>query len=222
MTAIQQAERQRGSAPQHGEITRAGTIVADDWSAARIVLPCAGSRRTIWISTNPIRCSVGVTAYNEAANIGRLLDALLTQQLHDVQITEIIVVASGCTDDTVPIAESYVAREPQIRLSIQPRREGKTAAINVFLAHAREDICVLESGDTLPAEDAVENLVRMFRGPVIGMTGAHKIPVNTPDHMVGFFTHLRLRMEHQLCLDIPHFKIGDAETRVLIGEDCGK
>jgi poly-beta-1,6-N-acetyl-D-glucosamine synthase len=151
----------------------------------------------------PIRCSVGVTSYNEAANIGRLLDALLTQQLHDVQITEIIVVASGCTDDTVPIAQSYVAREPQIRLLIQPRREGKTAAINVFLAHAREDICVLESGDTVPADDAVENLVRMFRDPAIGMTGAHKIPVNTPDHMVGFFTHLRLRMEHQLCLDIP-------------------
>jgi len=73
----------------------------------------------------------------------------------------------------------------------------------IFLTHAQENICVLESGDTLPAEDAVENLVRMFRDPTVSMTGAHKIPVNTPDHMVGFFTHLRLRMEHQLCLDIP-------------------
>ena len=151
----------------------------------------------------PLRCTVGVTAYNEAVNIGRLLDALLTQELHDVQIAEIIVVASGCTDDTVPIAESYAARDPRIKLWVQPRREGKTAAINLFLAHAQEDICVLESGDTLPAEDAVEHLVRMFRDPTVGMTGAHKIPVNTPDHMVGFFTHLRLRMEHQLCLDIP-------------------
>jgi hypothetical protein len=46
-------------------------------------------------------------------------------------------------------------------------------------------------------------MVRMFKDPAVGMTGAHKIPVNTPDHLVGLFTHLRLRLEHQLCLEIP-------------------
>lgn len=150
-----------------------------------------------------LRCSVGVTAYNEEANIGRLLDALLNQHLHDVEITEIIVVASGCTDGTVPIVQSYVDRDPLVKLFVQPQREGKTAAINVFLAHAREDICVLESGDTLPDERTVEGLVQMFADPTVGMTGAHKVPVNTPDHLVGLFTHLRLRLEHQLCLEIP-------------------
>ncbi len=150
-----------------------------------------------------LRCSVGITAYNEEANIGRLLDALLAQHLRDVDITEIIVVASACTDNTVPIVESYVAAEPRIKLFVQPRREGKTSAINVFLVNAHEEICVLESGDTLPDEDAVEHLVRMFADPTVGMTGAHKIPVNTPDHLVGLFTHLRLRLEHQLCLEIP-------------------
>jgi biofilm PGA synthesis N-glycosyltransferase PgaC len=150
-----------------------------------------------------LRCSVGVTAYNEEANIGRLLEALLAQHTRDVEITEILVVASACTDNTVPIVESYAAQNPIITLFIQPKREGKTSAINVFLANAREDICVLESGDTLPHEDAVEHLVRMFADPTVGMTGAHKVPVNTPDHLVGLFTHLRLRLEHQLCLEIP-------------------
>jgi poly-beta-1,6-N-acetyl-D-glucosamine synthase len=150
-----------------------------------------------------LRCSVGVTAYNEETNIGPLLDALLQQHLHDVEISEIIVVASGCTDSTIPIVEGYVAGNAQIRLFVQPKREGKTAAINVFLANATQEICVLESGDTLPHEDAVEHLVRMFTAPTVGMVGAHKIPVNTPDHLVGLFTHLRLRLEHQLCLEIP-------------------
>jgi poly-beta-1,6-N-acetyl-D-glucosamine synthase len=150
-----------------------------------------------------LRCSVGVTAYNEETNIGPLLDALLQQHLHDVEISEIIVVASGCTDNTVPIVQGYVTSNPQIKLFVQPKREGKTAAINVFLADATEEICVLESGDTLPHEDAVEHLVRMFTDPTVGMVGAHKIPVNTPDHLVGLFTHLRLRLEHQLCLEIP-------------------
>ncbi|NOZ29406.1 MAG: glycosyltransferase [Chloroflexi bacterium] len=155
------------------------------------------------MSQEKIRCSVGVTAHNEEANIGALLDALLDQHLHDVEITEIIVVASGCTDRTVPIVQEYAQRDPRIRLFVQERREGKTSAVNVFLKHAKEDICVLESGDTLPREDAIENLVRMFADPRVGMTGAHKVPLNTPDHLVGLFTHLRLRMEHELCLDIP-------------------
>jgi poly-beta-1,6-N-acetyl-D-glucosamine synthase len=156
------------------------------------------------LETTPrLACSVGVTAYNEAANIGPLLDALLNQHLHNVSITEIIVVASGCTDATVEIVQGYTEREPRIHLYVQCNREGKTAAINLFLSKAKEDICVLESGDTLPDEHAIENMVHMFADPTVGMTGAHKVPVNTPDHLVGLFTHLRLRLEHQLCLDIP-------------------
>jgi len=152
---------------------------------------------------NKIRCSIGVTAYNEEANIGRLLQALIEQRLYQVQIAEIIVVASGCTDRTVEIVREYAACDPRIQLHIQDRREGKTSAINMFLAHAQERICVLESGDTLPHEDAIENLVRMFRDPAVGMTGAQKVAVNTPDHVVGLLSYLRLKMEHQLCLEIP-------------------
>jgi hypothetical protein len=43
----------------------------------------------------------------------------------------------------------------------------------------------------------------MFADPAVGMTGAHKVPVNTPEHIIGYLSHLRLKMEHQLSLDIP-------------------
>ena len=90
-----------------------------------------------------------------------------------------------------------------MQLLVQEKREGKTSAINLFLANAKEKICVLESGDTIPHEDAIENMVRMFSDPGVGMTGAHKVPVNTPEHIIGYLSHLRLKMEHQLCLEIP-------------------
>jgi biofilm PGA synthesis N-glycosyltransferase PgaC len=154
-------------------------------------------------SRGPIRCSVGITAHNEEANIGELLDAMSNQRLHQVEISEIIVVASGCTDHTEEIVRQKATQDPRVQLYVQEKREGKTSAINVFLAHSREKICVLESGDTLPHEDAVENMVRMFADPAVGMTGAHKVPVNTPEHIVGYLSHLRLKMEHQLCLEIP-------------------
>lgn len=148
-------------------------------------------------------CSIGITAYNEEQNIGNLLEALLEQHLHRVEIAEIIIVASACTDRTVPIVQQYMARDPRVRLIEQPKREGKTSAINLFLAEAQSDICVLESGDTIPHEYAVEHLVRMFADPTVGMVGAQKMAVDTPEHIVGLLSHLRLRMEHELCLEIP-------------------
>jgi poly-beta-1,6-N-acetyl-D-glucosamine synthase len=155
------------------------------------------------LSGNELVCSVGVTAYNEEENIGSLLDALVDQHLHDVEIAEIIVVASACTDRTTQIVREFMQRDSRVKLIEQSRREGKTSAVNLFLAAAQSKICVLESGDTVPHEYAVEHLVRMFADPTVGMVGAQKVAVNTPDHIVGLLSHLRLRMEHELCLEIP-------------------
>jgi cellulose synthase/poly-beta-1,6-N-acetylglucosamine synthase-like glycosyltransferase len=155
------------------------------------------------IHQEKIRCSIGITAYNEETNIGHLLAALLDQHLHSVEIAEIIVVASACTDRTVPIVREYMQQDERVKLIEQGQREGKTSAINLFLAAAQSEICVLESGDTLPHEYAIEHLVRMFRDPQVGMVGAQKVAVNTPDHITGLLSHLRLRMEHELCLEIP-------------------
>jgi biofilm PGA synthesis N-glycosyltransferase PgaC len=150
-----------------------------------------------------LRCSVGITAHNEAKNIGKLLEAVLAQELEQVEVSEIIVVASGCTDRTCEIVREYEQRDPRVKLLEQITREGKTSAINLFLQDASQDICLIESGDTLPGAATIENLVKLFADPKVGMTGAQKIPTNVPDHIVGYMSHLRLQMEHELCLEIP-------------------
>ncbi len=48
-------------------------------------------------------CCVGIMAHNEEANIGRTIRAVLEQQGPSVRIEEVIVIASGCTDRTVPL-----------------------------------------------------------------------------------------------------------------------
>ena len=106
----------------------------------------------------------------------------------------------------MPIVREFMADEPRLKLIEQEQREGKTSAVNLFLQAAVNEICVLESGDTLPHEYAVEHLVRMFRDPDVGMVGAQKVAVNTPEHIVGLLSHLRLRMEHELCLEIPRWE----------------
>ena len=153
--------------------------------------------------TAHLRCSVGVIANNHEETILPLLRALADQHLHRVEIAEIIVVVSGCTDRTAEQVAAFAADNPQVRWIEQPVWLGRTPAINAFLQECTTDICVLENGDTLPHEYAVENLVRMFADPTIGMVGAQKTLPELPTHITGLLNHLRTRMEHQLSLDIP-------------------
>src|SRR5258708_8816483 len=87
-----------------------------------------------------ISCSVGIMAHNEEANIGRTIRAVLEQQSSSVRIAEVIVVASGCTDRTVPTVAEIALQEPRARLCIQEKREGKASTINLFLKQATSPV----------------------------------------------------------------------------------
>jgi len=154
-----------------------------------------------------ISCTVAIMAYNEEANIGRLLEALLQQRLKRVQIVEIVVVTSGCTDGTDQIVASYARRYPQVRHLRQPRREGKASAINLALRTIRQEVIVLHSADTIPAPDAIEHLVRPFEDPEVGMTGSRPVPTNDPRRFMGYAAHLEWQLHHQISLHRP--KMGE-------------
>ena len=151
--------------------------------------------------------SVGVMAYNEEANIGRLLRAILCQGFSHCCLKEIFVVASGCTDRTEKIVQDVMKDDRRIQLIVQSRRQGKASAINLFLSRASGDILILESADTLPERGAFEKLVAPFQYPNIGMTGAHPIPVNSNDSFMGFTVNLMWSLHHRISLVTP--KLGE-------------
>lgn len=151
--------------------------------------------------------SVGVCVYNEEKNITDLLNSLLSQKTTE-PIKEIIVVSSACSDKTDEIIENnFLKYNPRVFLIKQEKREGKASAIDVFLKYATGDIIVLESGDTIPAEDTIEKLTESFKNPKIGMTGGHPVPINDPDTFMGFTAHLIWNLHHRLALEHP--KLGE-------------
>jgi cellulose synthase/poly-beta-1,6-N-acetylglucosamine synthase-like glycosyltransferase len=154
-----------------------------------------------------IACSIGIMAYNEEANIGHTLDAVVSQRTARVSLTEIVVVASGCTDRTESIVQDWARRDPRIRLVVQPRREGKSSAINQFLPQAREKIVVLCGADLLPEADALEELVAPFADPAVGLTAGRPVPVNDPGTFMGFAAHLLWELHHQV--NLRSFKAGE-------------
>lgn len=154
-----------------------------------------------------LTCSIGIMAYNEAANIGRLLEALLDQQTSTCVIEEVIVLASGCTDTTEAIVRRFSALDPKIKLLVQPRREGKASAVNLFMRHAQSDILVLVGADTIPLPTSIQRLLDPFVDPTVGMTGGHPIPINDPHTFMGFGVNLLWDLHHQIALQTP--KLGE-------------
>lgn len=156
---------------------------------------------------NPIRCSLGIMAHNEEANIGRLLARVRDSLFQTVEVGEIIVVTSGCTDRTEDIVREAALGDDRIRLISQPVREGKASAMNLFIRQAGFDVLVLSSADLLPAEDAIERLVAPFADHEIGMTASRPEPVNDPSTFMGFAAHLLWDLHHEI--NLRGFKAGE-------------
>src|SRR5258708_11050145 len=150
---------------------------------------------------------VGIMAYNEETNISSTIRAILEQQGPSMRIDEIIVVASGCTDHTVPIVGEIAQKEPRVRLCIQEKREGKASAINLFLKQARYKIVVLIGADVIPAESALNNLCSPLLDATVGMVGGRPVPLNDQATFMGHAVHLLWRLHDRMARTQP--KLGE-------------
>ena len=159
------------------------------------------------VKKEQIVCSLGVFAHNEAANIVPLLQALTTQKLKRAEIAEIIVVSSASTDGTDELVEAFAEKDPRVTLIRQAKREGKSSAINLFLAKAVSPILIVISGDVIPAPTTIEKLALALLDPKVGASGGRPLPVNPQNTFMGFAVHLLWRLHHRMALISP--KLGE-------------
>jgi rhamnosyltransferase len=103
-----------------------------------------------------MNCSIVIRAYNEEKHIGRLLEGIKQQTLKDV---EIILVDSGSTDATVPIAESFGARI--VRIPSAEFTFGRS--LNFGVRAATREFIVIASAHVYPVyPDWLESLLSPF------------------------------------------------------------
>ncbi len=91
--------------------------------------------------------TIGIPAYNEAANIGALLTELLKQREQDYTLEKIIVCSDGSSDATCAIVREFV--DPRILLLDNSDRKGKAARQNQMIEHCSSDIFILLDADIL-------------------------------------------------------------------------
>lgn len=149
--------------------------------------------------------SVGVMAFNEEKNIGRLLKAILSQKINQIKITEIIVVSDGSTDKTDEIVRRFMKKSKIVKLITRNKRKGKALAINRFIKTAKSEILVLESADTLPKRNCIEKLCLLLLNKNIGICASHPIPINKKDSFMGFTINILWSLHHRISLKNPKF-----------------
>lgn len=111
-----------------------------------------------------VNCSIIIRAYNEEKHIGRLLEGIRQQTVKDV---EIILVDSGSSDGTVPIAESFGAQI--VRIPATEFTFGRS--LNLGIRAATRERIVIASAHVYPVyPDWLESLLRPFEDENVGLT----------------------------------------------------
>jgi biofilm PGA synthesis N-glycosyltransferase PgaC len=130
--------------------------------------------------------------YNEANNLDRVLRAVRGARGPHLDIHQVVVVSSGSTDRSVPIARQHAAEDIRVQVIDDEQRRGKATAINQFLGALAPgtEVCVMLGGDVLPAPEALEHLVAAFVDPSVGLAGAHPVPTNASGSVASRMVHL--------------------------------
>lgn len=123
--------------------------------------------------TAPVKLDVGIMAHNEAGGIARFLTQLSDQSIFSARDIDsrLVLVANGCTDDTVAIARRTIAGLPIAFSSrievIELEKGGKSRSMNHYLRRfTREDSDVIGFMDAdidLPQKDTMLIMARALR-----------------------------------------------------------
>ena len=116
-----------------------------------------GSRR------GPSLLSVVVPAYDVAAYLPACLDSVLAQSASLGRVgLEVVVVDDGSPDESGPIAESYAARDPRVRV-VHTTNRGLGAARNEGVRHVTGELLTFADSDDVVPPGGYAALLRQLR-----------------------------------------------------------
>lgn len=144
--------------------------------------------------------SIGICAADSAANLDRLL-ALIESESYPtgLMLRKIVLVASGCEPKAMAFARELARRDQRFVLVEEPRRTGKSAAINMIIERVDGQFIVLVNSDALPERGAISKLLReIAEDRNVGMISASPL-VGGKTGLIGAVSELMWGV-HNECL----------------------
>lgn len=124
---------------------------------------------------NKIKISIGTAAFNEEANIKKMLQSVLMQEESNFKIQEVLVLSDGSTDKTAKIAKEI--KDKRVKVFDDKTRKGQAIRIQQILDEFRGDILVLLDSDMiLKDKNALSNLIKKFNKN-IGLVAGKMVPL---------------------------------------------
>lgn len=134
--------------------------------------------------------TLGIPTFNEERVISRAIHSALVQISKQ---DEVIVVASGCTDNTIPIVKEIIKKDKRVRLIVEKERNGKASALNIIIKNAKSDIIVQTDGDVILGHDSITRLLKHFKNKRVGAVTGNPCPLIPKDNLFHDWTIMSYR-----------------------------
>ncbi len=106
----------------------------------------------------PLSVTIGIPAYNEEKNIGKIIEDIQSQKGESFIVKEIIVISDGSNDSTAVRAAHYNG----IIVVDDGKRKGKALRINEIFRRSKTDVVIIFDADITLVENAIEQLLQPF------------------------------------------------------------
>ncbi len=102
--------------------------------------------------------TIGIPAYNEEQNIVNVLRSILSQDMSNFSLAEIIVISDGSSDQTVKLARSLKSK--LLTVISRKDRKGKSERMNELFRFAKSDILVLIDADCVLSNKSLFYMIK--------------------------------------------------------------
>lgn len=118
--------------------------------------------------------SVIVPIYNEAEGLAAFIDTLLPVVSSITQEWELLFVDDGSKDGSPRLIQSYIAKEPRIRLLVLSRNFGQEAALSAGLSQARGQAVITMDSDLQHPPALIRDMVSIWQNKKVQIVRAMK------------------------------------------------
>lgn len=147
---------------------------------------------------NKITVTIGIPVYNEAQNIGYLLQSIRKQKCLSFGLTKILIISDGSSDTTADIVKAWQSKYPIISIKVYKKRRGKTVRLNELYRLNENDFLFTLDGDVvLKTSLEIEKLLGVARKTKAQVIAAHQIPCK----VTGFVARI-LYANHSLWTEV--------------------
>ncbi len=144
-----------------------------------------------------ITVTIGIPAFNEEANIGKLLQSIFEQKKTFFNVKSVILVSDASTDKTVAKAKSF--RNKKLKIIQNPSRKGQIYSQNLIFSLAKTDVVVILEADTILAKkDYLKELILpIYRKKSVGLVEGYHVPIH-PCVLIEKVLFLQLRLDRKV------------------------